>query len=95
MIEMAADRTTPPPASVALPEECGATVADARRLARKAESIFIHYPCGPDDWQTGVIMLTRGAFLRSIKYANQAQRMPCKLYQQRPDSLELWLQIGG
>ena len=75
-------------------EECGATVAEARRLARKASTIFLHYPCGPDEWQTGCILLTRSAFLNSIKFKDPTSRMPCNLYQS-PSSGELWLQIGG
>jgi hypothetical protein len=94
MSEMAADRTTTPPACITAPDERGATLADARRLARKAKRIFIHYPCGPDNWQTRCIILTRRAFLQSTKFADVGQRMPCRLYQSHPDSDELWLAIG-
>jgi hypothetical protein len=74
--------------------ELGATVADARRLARKASTIFVHFPCGPDDWQTECIILGRAGFLRAVRYKDDSGRMPCKLYRSTPSD-EMWLQIGG
>lgn len=73
--------------------ELGTTVEDARRLARKAARVFIHFNVGPEIWKTDCISLTRRAFVEAIKCRVASDAMPCKLYQ--PDSHdELWLQIG-
>jgi len=93
MTRMAENASAPAQAAI-MPDELGKTVADARRLARKAQSIFIHYLCGPADWQTDCIILTRGAFLRSTKYADASKRMPCRLYQASPDRADLYLAVG-
>ena len=75
-------------------DERGETVADARRLARKAKRILLRYPCGPDDWQTNIIILTRSAFLTATKFKDAAGRMPCELYKPDPEIDDLWLRIG-
>jgi hypothetical protein len=89
-----AENAGAPARTATTPDEIGETVADARRLARKATKVFIDYHCGPDNWQTDCIMLTRGAFLRSTKSADASKRMPCRLYQARPDRADLWLAVG-
>jgi hypothetical protein len=73
--------------------ELGETVADARRLARKAAKVFIHYQCGPDDWQTSCVKFGPNSFLRALRYYDDDGKMPCRLY--KPGDIgELWLQIG-
>ena len=75
-------------------QEICQTVADARRLARKAKRVFIHFLVGPEEWKTNCIMLERAAFLRATRYQDVDTRMPCKLYGTEASD-ELWLQIGG
>jgi hypothetical protein len=75
-------------------DEHGATVADARRLARKAKLIIINYPSGPGSWQTGCLILRRAAFLTATKHTDQTVRMPCTLYQSDSEVEDLWLSIG-
>jgi hypothetical protein len=76
------------------PEQIGATVSDARRLTAKATTVFVRYLCGPGDWQTGYVQLTRSTFLKSISAKNPNEPMPCRLYQPWPDDRQLWLSVG-
>jgi len=82
MIEMAADH---PHAAAGMHGATGRTWRNRRRLrgawARKAKQIFIDYLCGPDDWQTGCIILTRGVFpavnkICRCKSADALQTLP-------------------
>lgn len=76
-----------------IPDELGTTVADARRLAGKARTVFIHFRCSYDnDWKTSCIMLSRRSFLRQLSWRRADEPVRCRLYQQ--PSGELWLQVG-
>jgi hypothetical protein len=80
-------------ATAAAPDELCETIADVRRLARKATRVFIHIRSTPEGWQTSCLMLTPSAFLRSIAHAGDGEPMHGKLY--TPDkSNERWLAIG-
>ncbi len=72
-------------------DECGRTVADARRLAEQAVRVFIHYHVGPEDWRTGSLMLSTEIFLTTIQ-GRDAERMPSRLY--RAGDGKFRLQIG-
>jgi hypothetical protein len=74
-------------------EQHGETVADARRLARKAAVIFVHVRIRPDGWQTACLRLTPSAFLRSIAHEGDGDPMVSKLYTPREFN-ERWLTIG-
>jgi hypothetical protein len=81
-------------ACAAAPDELGETIADVRRLARKATRIFIHIRITPEGWQTSCLMLTPSAFLRSVAHAPDGEPMPGKLYTPPSESNERWLAIG-
>lgn len=87
------DRPTSP---MHAPDEIGTTVADTRRLARKATRIFIHFYVGPDKWSNDCIGMTRAAFLRSI--AGKPDTDPMSSILRTPDGNDFsdcrWLQIG-
>lgn len=67
--------------ALANPDETGATVADAKRLAERADHVFVHYHVGPEDWRTAPLMLETPAFLHALRYVDGAERMPCRLYE--------------
>jgi hypothetical protein len=69
-----------PPAIKPGTEETGATVADARRLARKAKTIALFYWTGPADSQRECLFLKSSAFLRVIAHKQASQAMPCRLH---------------
>jgi len=74
-------------------EQLGATTADARRLARKAGNVFIHFRLTSDGCKTSCIMMKPATFLRTIKYHGDDEPMPSKLYKYNDDS-EFSLTIG-
>jgi hypothetical protein len=74
-------------------DELGATVADARRLAGKAHTVFVHFRCSWDsDWKTSCVMLSRHSFLRQLSWRRADEPVRCRLYQE--PSGQLWLQVG-
>jgi hypothetical protein len=74
--------------------EVGITVADARRLARKASSVCVHFHLD-DSRRTNCVVLKRGEFIKSIKHQPDDSLMPCKLYAPDDNPDEMWLQIGN
>jgi hypothetical protein len=58
--------------------ETGATVADARRLARSARLIAVFYWTGPGD-ERHCLFLERSVFLKEIRSKPADQAMPCRM----------------
>lgn len=73
--------------------ELGKTTADARRLARKAANVFIHFRLTANGYKTSCIMMPRATFLRTIKNHGDSEPMPSKLYKYENDR-EFSLMIG-
>ena len=71
-------------------DETGTTIADARRFAKCAEKIFVHYNNGANS--TGCFMISRSAFLKVIKIHGATELMKTRLYE--AVSRQLWLQVG-
>jgi hypothetical protein len=59
--------------------EIGATVADARRLARIADRVSIFYWVGPFDRQD-CLGLEPSVFLKMIAHKSGDDPMPCRLH---------------
>jgi hypothetical protein len=71
-------------------DETGTTIADARRFAKCAERIFVHYDNGAKS--SGCFMISRSAFLKAIKNHEATELMKTRLYETA--SRQLWLQVG-
>jgi purine-cytosine permease-like protein len=71
----------------------GTTIADARRFAKRADHIFIHYATAGAGVGTRCFMLSRGVFLKAIKTNADTDPMMVRLYQTK-FSRELFLQVG-
>ena len=73
MRAMTANATSTPP------QETGATVADARLLARKALQVAMMYRTGPGPADVNCLFLKPAAFLRAIGNKDADQAMPCRM----------------
>jgi hypothetical protein len=67
--------------------ESGLTVADARRLARKAGRVSIFYWVGPFD-RRDCVGFSRAMFLKIIAHKPDDDPMPCRLHHY-PDRVAL------
>ena len=91
MIELAVTSVNGAPTSGPF-DQRGATVADARAFAKKADAVFIHFRTGARDYADDCVQLTPAAFLKLIAAKPESLAFASRL--QRYRFGERWLHIG-